>query len=272
LWRVSAIDDEGHMREIGTAICFGFLLLMLGADVPATAPKDSLTIDLGGGVSMEMILIHPGSFLMGSEKGEDDEKPVHKVTISRPFYLGKFEVTQEQWQAVMGANPASFKGPKNPVENVSWDDCQIFLRELAKKIPGKTFKLPTEAQWEYACRAGGGTTYAFGDDPKMLGEYTWFLGNSGNTAHPVGQKKLNAWGLYDMQGNVCEWCADFYNSAYPPGDATDPTGPAGGDGLHVLRGESWVSNADTLRPSYRVGTPADYRNTHVGLRLAYSPE
>jgi len=128
------------------------------------------------------------------------------------------------------------------------------------------FDLPTEAQWEYACRAGSSSEYYFGDDPARLGEFAWYLDNSGNRSHPVGQKKPNAWGLYDMTGNVCQWCADWYGSSYLPGDATDPAGPDSGEAA-VLRGESWVGVAYELRSADRVGTPVYYRNSHVGLRL-----
>jgi formylglycine-generating enzyme required for sulfatase activity len=252
------------MRAMHATACFGFVLLALSAC--SSVSTGDVNVDLGGGVSMEMVLIHPGSFLMGSDKGQDNERPVHKVTLTKPFYLGKYEVTQHQWQAVMGENPAEFKGPNNPVEEVSWEDCQAFVLELTKKIPGKTFVLPTEAQWEYACRAGSRTEYAYGDDPAGLGAYAWYLGNSDSRTHPVGQKKPNAWGLYDMHGNVCEWCADWYSSAYTSGDATDPTGPSSGEAA-VLRGESWVGLPDELRSADRVGTPIYYRNSHVGVRV-----
>jgi formylglycine-generating enzyme required for sulfatase activity len=256
-------------------ICCGWLLFMLGADLPATAParapaqNKTMTLDLGGGVSMEMVLIQPGTFVMGSEKGEDDEKPVRRVTLTKPFYIGKFEVTQQQWREVMGENPSKFVGPTNPVDNVSWDDCQEFLRVLSEKIPKQAFKLPTEAQWEYACRAGSATAYTFGDDAANLAEYAWYKINSDGATHPVGQKKPNAWGLFDMHGNVCEWCADWYG-AYSDDQTTDPTGAPAGEG-RALRGESWVSVAENLRATYRVGTPVDYRNSHVGLRLICQP-
>ncbi len=171
-------------------------------------PPKKLTADLGGGVKMEMVLIPAGEFKMGSPDSDKDaltlEKPQHRVRITKPFYLGKFLVTQEQWEAVMGNNPSQFKGPKNPVEMVSWEDCQKFLGKLNAKSSSGTgkFQLPSEAQWEYACRAGSKTRYCFGDDETPLGDYAWYGKNSGNTTHPVGEKKPNAWGLYDMYGNV----------------------------------------------------------------------
>ncbi|MGA2230279.1 MAG: formylglycine-generating enzyme family protein [Tepidisphaeraceae bacterium] len=261
------------MRVAYIVACCGLAILALSAcstvvnESPTTSPsaRETMTVDLGGGVSMDMVLIPAGSFTMGSDKGEDNEKPVHKVTLTRPFYMGKYSVTQAQWQAVMGDNPSQFKGPTNPVEEVSWEDCQEFLQALAKKVPGKVFELPTEAQWEYACRAGTTTDYYFGDDPAKLGDYAWYLDNAGNHSHPVGQKKPNNWGLYDMHGNVCQWCADWFGS-YAPGDATDPTGPTSGEAA-VLRGESWVGLPHELRSAGRVATPIYYRNSHVGLRL-----
>jgi formylglycine-generating enzyme required for sulfatase activity len=178
-----------------------------------------------------------------SDKGRQvsDEKPQHRVRITKPFYLGKYLVTQEQWEAVMGNNPSHFKGPKNPVEQVSWDDCQQFLRQAQREVGvrGGKFQLPTEAQWEYACRAGSTTRYCFGDDESGLGEYAWYDKNSGNKTHPVGEKKPNAWGLYDMHGNVWEWCQDWYDGGYYANSPTDdPTGPGSN---RVLRGGSWFA-------------------------------
>jgi len=224
-----------------------------------------MTIDLGDGVKMEFVLIPDGTFMMGSEKILD-AKPVHPVRISQPFYLGKYEVTQEQWQAVMGSNPSQFKGAKNPVERVSWDDCQKFIAALKEKMPGQTFRLPTEAEWEHACRARSKTEYCYGDSPDKLRDYAWFKDNSEGTTHPVGQKKPNAWGLYDMHGNVWEWCQDWQGE-YSAKSATDPIGPATG-ARRVLRGGLWKTDALHCQSAFRnIGkTPSD-RGFGYGLRV-----
>jgi len=233
-------------------------------------PRKQLVVDLGGGVKMEFVLIRPGTFLMGnpkSEAGRSDDETQHKVTLTKPFYMGKHEVTQGQWTKVMGSNPSDFKnaGDNAPVENVSWDDCQTFLRKLGEKAPGKTFRLPTEAEWEYACRAGTTTKFCFGDDEGGLTEYGWFTSNSGSTTHPAGEKKPNAWGLYDMHGNVGEWCADWYGEN--KGDATNPVGAASGT-HRVLRGGGWVCNAYFCRSAYRDRSTPDYADDARGLRLS----
>ena len=181
------------------------------------------------------------------------------------------ETTQGQWEAVMGKNPSHFKGADLPMEMVSWDDCQEFLKKLSEKakdqLKGKKAGLPTEAQWEYACRAGEKGKWCFGDDEKSLGEYAWYDKNSGNTTHPVGEKKANAWGLFDMHGNVWEWCEDWYG-AYEKGAATDPTGPAKGD-ARCFRGGSWGYGGVDSRSAdrYRNG-PTYYSYVFIGLRVA----
>ena len=173
---------------------------------------------------------------MGSDKGNDDEKPMHEVRISKPFYLGKYEVTQGQWQAVMGNNPSRFKGdPNRPVEQVAWEDVQAFMRKLNAIEGGTTYRLPTEAEWEYAARAGTTTAYSFGDDPRLLGEYAWYSENAKGKTHPVGQKKSNAWGLHDMHGNVWEWVQDWYSKPYPSGTVTESAGA----GLGLDSGVPW---------------------------------
>ncbi len=232
-------------------------LAVATAEVPkeaggkATSPPKELTVDLGKGVKLELVLIPAGEFLMGSPDSDKDalpsEKPQHRVRITKPFYLGKYLVTQDQWQTVMDSNPSEFKGPKNPVEQVSWDECRTFLGKLNAKSAagGGKFQLPSEAQWEYACRAGSKTRYCFGDDESKLGDYAWYEANSGNKTDPVGEKKPNAWGLYDMHGNVWEWCEDWY-ADYKESAVDDPTGAATGS-LRVIRGGSWIRPAGYCR-------------------------
>ena len=160
---------------------FAVLLPLIAA---SQAPPDKTWVN---SIGMEFVLIPAGSFMMGSEEGESDERPVHQVTISRPFYLGKYEVIQAQWQAIMGNNPSLFQGdPKLPVEQVWWTDVQEFIRKLNAKEGGNQYRLPTEAEWEYAARAGSTTTYSFGGDASRLGEYAWYKDNSGGKTHPVG--------------------------------------------------------------------------------------
>jgi len=229
-------------------------------------------VDLGDGVVMELVLIPAGSFKMGSPDNEagrfyNKEGPVHRVRITKPFYIGKYEVTQEVWEKVMGTNPSNFKGAKNPVDNVSWNHCQDFLKKLNALVvalphphPSPTgrgskgeglFRLPTEAEWEYACRAGTKTRFCAGDADGALADYAWFEANSGITEHPVGEKKPNAWGLHDMHGNVWEWCADWYAYDYYAKNPKDnPTGPAAGKD-HVLRGGGWNYNPAYCRSAYR---------------------
>ena len=233
---------------------------------PSTANQlKEMTVELGGGVKMEFILIPAGSFRMGSDKSALSAKPVHKVTITKPFYLGKYEVTQAQWEAVMGGNPSDFKGARNPVIRVSWEDCQTFLQKLQEKVPGQTFRLPTEAEWEYACRAGGTADYCYGNNASSLGDYAWYNSNSDEKLHPVGEKKPNAWGLYDMPGNVWEWCADWYE-VFNSKVATDPVGPSTGPG-RVMRGGSWLDAGTLCRSGERGYCEPPARCKHIGLRV-----
>jgi len=221
-------------------------------------------VDLGNDVKLGMVLIPAGSFTMG----DDNEKPAHKVTITKPFYLGKYEVTQEQWEAVMGNNPSKFKGPKNPVEQVSWDDCQQFLVKLNTKASGQggKFVLPTEAQWEYACRAGSTSKFCFGDEEKQLGEYAWYNENSGGKTHPVGEKKPNNFGLYDMHGNVWEWCQDWYVK-YDADAVDDPSGPAMGAN-RVHRGGCWCFVGGSCQSACRGLDATGARRYYRGLRVS----
>ena len=216
-----------------------------------------------------MIRVEGGTFTMGAtaEQGSDafdDEKPAHQVTLSS-FSIGKYEVTQEEWQAVMGSNPSKFKGGKRPVEEVSWTDCQEFIRKL-NQMTGKRFRLPTEAEWEYAARGGNrsnGYKYAGSDN---LGSVAWYDDNSGSQTHDVGQKSPNELGLYDMSGNVWEWCQDWHGS-YSSSSQTNPTGASSGS-FRVHRGGSWYFNARHFRSSHRDCHNPSLRRDDLGLRLA----
>ena len=237
-----------------------------------TGPKtgDTKTLALPDGVKMEMVYVAPGSFTMGSPESEDgrfDDETQHRVTLTKGYWLGKYEVTQRQWESVMGENPSRFKGPDRPVENVSWDDCQRFIAKVdaeARRQFGGGARLPTEAEWEHACRAG--TTGPYGGSGN-LDDMGWYGGNSGNKTHPVGQKQANDWGFHDMHGNVWEWCNDWYASY--GGDTTDPIGPASSDS-RVLRGGSWRNLARVCRSAYRSRGLPGLRDSYCGFRLCCS--
>jgi len=216
----------------------------------------------------EMVVVPAGSFDMGSNNGEDNEKPVHRVTIGKPFAMGKTEVTQGQWKAIMGDNPSKYIncGDNCPVEMVSWDDAQSFIQKLNDKT-GKQYRLPSEAEWEYACRAGGMHTYCGSDDPDSV---SWYggsskpAGNSGKTTNPVATRQPNAFGLHDMSGNVWEWVEDSYHVNYI--GAPDNGSAWQGDGsLRVPRGGSW---SYLQRAAKRGGSQPKYRFGTIGLRLA----
>jgi formylglycine-generating enzyme required for sulfatase activity len=220
---------------------------------------------------MEFTLIPAGEFEMGSPSNEanrdDDEGPVHQVTIKNAYYMGSYEVTQAQWRAVMGSNPSYFTGNDNlPVEKVSWDDVQEFVKKLNAKEGTDKYRLPSEAEWEYACRAGTTTRYSFGDSESNLGEYAWYDDNSGGETHPVGQKKPNPWGLYDMHGNVWEWVQDTWHSDYD-GAPSDGSAWAGSGAYRVYRGGSWNDLARYCRAAYRYFNVQGYRSSYLGFRL-----
>jgi formylglycine-generating enzyme required for sulfatase activity len=222
-------------------------------------------------IGMKLVLIPPGEFMMGSPESDDEagdnEKPPHEVKITKPFYLGGHEVTQEQYEKVMGENPSNFKGAGNPVERVSWNDAAEFCKRLSAE-EGKTYRLPTEAEWEYACRAGTTTWFSFGDDEESLGEYAWYRDDSEGKTHPVGGKKPNAWGLDDMHGNVWEWCQDWYDGAYYKTSSTDdPPGPETSS-VRVFRGGGWWNSARFCRAAFRGGNEPQYRSGNLGFRVA----
>ena len=258
------------MRK-ATATLLGLFLLALAACErgekpavgPARRPPKIKTIVTKTGI--EMVLIPAGEFVMGDDSGADDERPAHKVRL-RAFYMDTREVTQASFQALMGRNPSRFKDPNRPVERVSWVMAVRYcnmrsLREglqpcydpqtLECDFSANGYRLPTEAEWEYACRAGTTTAYWFGNDSARLGDYAWFKANAGGTTHPVGQKTPNPWGLYDILGNVAEWCHDRYSPTYySESPAEAPTGPTSGD-ERVLRGGSWRLSADACRSAAR---------------------
>jgi len=223
------------------------------------------TVDLGRGVNLAMILIPQGKFMMGSpfsEPGHKSDEAQHQVVLSRPYFIGKNEVTQEQWETVMGDNPSQTKGAKLPVTNISWNDCQNFISKLNAKTESN-YRLPTEAEWEYACRSGSKSAYSVGDKiTKNDANYE----NAKGGAKPVGSYKPNAFGLYDMHGNVWEFCSDWYG-AYSPGKSLDPMGVNNGRD-HVLRGGSFFVDGLLLRSSTRDLVAPDFHNVVIGLRLA----
>jgi formylglycine-generating enzyme required for sulfatase activity len=263
---------------------------VLGVSATTISQKKEYISNLGtndktfiNSVGMEFVKIPAGSFLMGCSQGdtecEEDEKPQHKVTISKSFYMGKFEVTQGQWKKVMGEglfgigenNPSDNKtcGDDCSVENVSWNDVQEFIQKLNEKEGSNKYRLPTEAEWEYSARAGSKTKYYWGDTIKD--EYLWYGGNSGNTTHPVGKKKPNAWGLYDMTGNVWEWVGDWYGSDnYKNASGYDPKGSNSGV-TRVTRGGSWNFDAWHSRLSNRIYNYPDGRYNSYGFRLLLLP-
>jgi formylglycine-generating enzyme required for sulfatase activity len=209
------------------------LVAVLVLGIAGCEPNVPGGMEVTNSIGMKLRLIPAGEFMMGSPGAErsDDDETQHRVTLTKPFYLGVTEVTQEQYQKVMGTNPSQFKGPQNPVEKVSCADAVEFCRKLsampAEKTAGHVYRLPTEAEWEYACRAGTTTSYSFGDSVLQLSEYGWLNDNSYSSTHPVGEKKPNAWGLYDMHGNVWEWCQDWHGA--------DPSGFGDGSNRRDVR-------------------------------------
>ena len=240
----------------------------------------ALALDLGGGVTMELVLIPPGEFLMGSPESDiwryDDEGPQHRVRIAKPFYMGKYQVTQAQWKAVMGNNPSGFKGDDRPVENVSWHDCREFCGKLSERV-GREVRLPSEAEWEYACRAGTTTPFYFGanvstDQANYDGNYPYAGGPKGayrKETTPVGTFPGNAFGLFDMHGNVWEWCEDVWHNDYTGAPSDGTAWVTGGDQRRrVLRGGAWPNSEFYLRSSFRLRYSPDFRLGDMGFRVA----
>jgi formylglycine-generating enzyme required for sulfatase activity len=231
---------------------------------PVETDKD-LTLDLGGGVSMKLMRIPAGNLVMETLAFGDHkiDRLRHEVTLSKPFFLGMTEVTQIQYEAVMSANPSAFQDPVNPVDSVSWLDAQEFCARLSRMC-GRTVRLPTESEWEYACRAGTFAEFPF--EAQNISGYCWFTRNSEGTTHPVAIKRPNAWSLYDMNGNVMEWCSDWFGR-YPEVSVTDPQGPDSGT-ERILRGGSWTNGPERCQSDSRYSITPDSRNPNFGFRVA----
>lgn len=238
------------------------------APAPRESTRGTMLIDLGRGAIVRLKFIPAGSFMMGASPGDQDafsdEKPAHQVTISRDFWISETEVTQAQWRAVMGNNPAYYRGDERPVERVSWNDAVAFCEKLSSRT-GQRYRLPTEAEWEYAARAGTSTRYYWGDT--IDGTHAWFNANSVGGTRGVGLKKPNQWELYDISGNVWEWCSDWQGK-YAFVAAIDPAGPQSGDS-RVLRGGSWSNSDGTIRISFRLSNPPDYKDSFCGFRVVW---
>ena len=261
------------------------IVLISGYGTSAQQPKE-----ITNSIGMKLVLILPGSFTMGSpinETGRQDWESQHLVTINNWYYLGAYEVTQNEYERITGERPSAyrsaqssfgkvgerFKGSSYPVNGIGWEDAVTFCKKLSdlpeEKNAGREYRLPTEAEWEYACRAGSTTMFGFGDSVATLGEYAWF-GDDLEGARPVGKKKPNKWGLYDMHGNVFEFCQDWYGDAdYPSGEAIDPKGPSDGR-TRVSRGGCWKCNAADCRSARRVSLAPTMGNEYYGFRVAMS--
>ena len=271
--RQTVTISEGQTASISgsltsTASTSGTNVLSSSSSSPS---GNTITIPVKNGISIEMVKVEAGSFNMGAtpemQAPYEVEKPVHRVTLTNNYYIGKYEVTQALWQAVMGSNPSYFKGDDLPVEQVSWNDCQDFISKL-NAMTGKRFRLPSEAEWEYAARGGKKSRGYQYSGSNTLGDVAWYEGNSGSKTHAVGTKQPNELGIYDMTGNVYEWCQDWYGS-YSSSPQTNPIGAVSGSS-RVDRGGSWFFTAKHCRSSYRFNLTPGYRLNFLGLRLVLS--
>jgi formylglycine-generating enzyme required for sulfatase activity len=243
----------------------------LHSEKPKPPPK-TVIVNLGENVTMEFVLMPAGTFTMGSD-ANPQEQPTHLVTFDQPFYMARHLVTQVQWQRVMDSEPGLSRDFERPKTGITWYDCQRFITKLTRQVPGQQFCLPSEAQWEYACRAGDSNDYSFTDGIVDLTRYGWYDANSGGVTHPVGLKRGNAWGLYDMHGNAWEWCQDLahdtYNGAPVDGSAwIVGTNDTVSDYFRIIRGGSALDDAAHLRSSQRRYLLPDHADSFIGLRVA----
>ena len=240
------------------------------AAIKKIMPSEQLALGdpIVNSLGIVLVPIPAGEFQMGSPNSESDrgnDETEHLLQITKPFYLSVYEVTQEQYERVMGNNPSHFQGANKPVDSVSWDNAVEFCRRLSDQEVVE-YRLPTEAEWEYACRAGTITVYSFGDDLSQLPQYAWYDDNSKNTTHPIGQKLPNPWGLYDIHGNVWEWCQDWYERYGSEKVVIDPTGPAQGE-YRVLRGGAFHYRPSYSRSAFRGMSLPDNAPPTLGFRL-----
>lgn len=252
-----------------------FLLLLITLLSGCIENELDIPVTYNNSIGIQFVLIPAGEFNMGSNStpmvGFDD--PLHKVTISKPFYMAKYEVTQEEWTALMGTNPSYFEGSNLPVEQVTWKDAQAFILALNQKEKVNKYRLPTEAEWEYACRAGTTSEFSFSNDTSVLDrygwsdDYGWCAINSNDTTHPVGQRKPNAWGLYDMHGNVWEWTQDLWHSGYEGAPEDGSTWEEGNTTMRVGRGGSWIDGPNICQSSFRGELDADTGVNVLGFRV-----
>ncbi len=273
-------DFANHRRILAAAvyIASGILAPSLHAADPTADTRALLTsfrhefIDITPGEAP-----FPAEFEMGRDGGPAAERPRHRVTLKRPFAIARYEVPQNLWQAVMGENPSRWKGPRNSVEMLSWDDAGRFCKRVTEQLraeklisPTQVVRLPSEAEWEYATRAGTDTLYSFGDDASQLGDYAWSTENAAGNDPPVGAKQPNAWKLYDVHGYLWEWCADRWHDNYQAASSDGSAWTDGDDPRRVLRGGSWKDPADRLTSSFRRAGSVDLKDDAVGLRCVLS--